>query len=261
MTNWNETRVSLFPSARRDQPRDVTMAEIAALVQEPGGLIEELTQRAQGASQGELANLKMHDVPAAAFGGTFAGRSARDLRVPSGLVVLELTQGGRPVPKSPGTLTAAAVLAFDSLTRRGTKVVMAVSPRPASPAGYAAAQRGAASHLRAAVADPGREVTVPEGISRITLLAHDQGAYINPEDPLPVPWELPEPSRRRPGFDQELWTQAVRMAHRESVRNGREPGGLKRRACGLYELLLAGPGPDIEPYAGTPPPGPEEEDL
>lgn len=252
MNNRNETRVSLFPSARRDQGREATLEEIANAIRDPGGTLEKLTLRAKTAPRGKLENIKRDQIPAAAFGGIFRGRRDRDLLVPSGLVLLELPAPGSLEPGSQGTLTEACVLAYRSLTQRGTKVLMAVSPRPRTPGGYRAAQKAAVLQLTQA-GNP--DVLAPAGISRTALLAYDPNAYVNLEGAVPVRWEPPEPGPRETDFDEKLWILAVRMAHRNPERD------LREHAREIYGLLLEGPDPGWEPYVGTEPPGPEEDEL
>ena len=210
-----DIRVSLFPSVRTGAPIEKTMGEIASLIAAPRGELAELTRQTREEDISLLAETKMKHTPAVAFSGVFGDRRAGSLDQPSGLVVLELTLWGGAMPGPAGTLSQAAVLAYDSVSLRGTKVVMAVDPAPRDNGEHQAAQQAAAEHMRDALTgQTGMEVHTPPGIARVTLLAHDPAAQLREQGVVPVRW-TPDGKEQRggPGFDMELWAAAVRMAH------------------------------------------------
>ena len=271
MGHWKETVVSLFPLSR-EQPQDATMAEIAAMITDPDSQLAEMTIRARRARQERTAAIRMRNAPAAAFSGTFTSRKPQDLQIPSGLVALEIIHRGGPAPKSPGTLTSAAALAYDSLTLRGTNVIVAVTPAPRDEREQRAAMEAAALHIFMNNPDPESVVHTKRDISSLTLLAHDPDAWVNSEELEPVEWALPQPTPWDQEFNQDLWARAVRMAldnkntllrseMRDEDTEYSDPvwdaGDIRDEATGIYEILLAGPDPDWEMYFGAPPPGTE----
>ena len=285
-----DTRVSLFPNLRTGTPIEKTMGEIATLIAATRGELAELTRQTREEDINLLAETKMNHTPAVAFSGVFSSVSgnqrAGSLEQPSGLVVLELTLRGAALPGPADTFSEAVVLAYDSVSLRGTKVVMAVTPAPRDNGEHQAAQQAAAEHMRDTLTgQTGMEVHTPPGIARVTLLAHDPAAQLREQGVVPVRW-TPDGTEKRgePDFDMELWAAAVRMAHhtnnrpvmitKENVSWDRQPltqvmefiypqwnmDTLRQEATGIYhQLLLAGPDPGWEPELGAPPPaGPED---